>query len=85
MWVKSFVYYSIEASIFQNYIDFKTSNLSEKAFQLKILFFLFSAIFPVCQEFKEADENTREFLRHIIEILLDFITDTNDRSVKVSN
>jgi hypothetical protein len=35
-----------------------------------IQLFVFSAIFPVCQDFKEGDENTREFLRHIIEILL---------------
>ena len=42
-----------------------------------------AAIFPVCQDFKEGDENTREFLRHIIEILLDFITDTNNRDSKV--
>jgi len=45
----------------------------------------YNALFPVCQDFKEGDENTREFLRHIIEILLNFITDTNDRSSKVLN
>jgi len=40
------------------------------------------AVFPVCQDFEEGDENTREFLRHIIEILLDFITETNNRETK---
>ena len=40
-------------------------------------------LFPVCQDFPEADRNTREFLHRVVEILLDYITQQNDRTTKI--
>ena len=42
-----------------------------------------TGLFPVSQDFPEADRNTREFLHRVIDILLDYITKTNDRSTKI--
>lgn len=44
---------------------------------------LITALYPVCQNEEEADRNTREFLHRVIDILLDYITKTNDRSTKI--
>jgi len=43
----------------------------------------FDCLFPVSQDFNDADCNTREFLKRVVDILLDFITKTNDRSTKI--
>ena len=43
----------------------------------------FSALYPVNQDADTADPDTREFLLAVVKILLDFITDTNDRDQKV--
>ena len=43
----------------------------------------FSALYPVCQETDAADRNTREFLHRVIDILLDYVTTSNDRSKKI--
>jgi len=43
----------------------------------------FDCLFPVSQDFNEADCNTREFLKRVVDILLDYITKTNDRSTKI--
>lgn len=46
------------------------------------LLYLFLDILP----YKVTDENvqvTREFLQKIVDILLDFVKDTNDRNVKI--
>ena len=43
----------------------------------------FSALYPVNQETDTADRNTREFLRRVIDILLDYVTTSNDRSKKI--
>ena len=43
----------------------------------------FLGLFPVSQDFNEADCNTREFLKRVVDILLDYITKTNDRSTKI--
>ncbi|GIY55474.1 glutamate decarboxylase [Caerostris darwini] len=40
-----------------------------------------SNIFPLGK--KDADENTRAFLQKVFEILLDFISKSNDRSAKI--
>ena len=44
---------------------------------------LFAALYPVCQEPEAADKNTREFLHRVIDILLDYIKTSNDRSKKI--
>ena len=41
------------------------------------------ALYPVNQDAETADPDTREFLLAVVKILLDFITDTNDRDQKV--
>ena len=41
------------------------------------------ALYPVNQKAETADPDTREFLLAVVKILLDFITDTNDRDTKV--
>ena len=43
----------------------------------------FLALYPVNQDADTADPDTREFLLAVVKILLDFITDTNDRDQKV--
>lgn len=43
----------------------------------------YDQLFPVCQDFPEADRNTREFLHRVVEILLDYITQQNDRTTKI--
>merc|ERR1719266_2566447 len=43
----------------------------------------YDCLFPVCQDFPEADRNTREFLHRVIDILMDYISKTNDRSTKI--
>ena len=43
----------------------------------------FAALYPVNQKAETADPDTREFLLAVVKILLDFITDTNDRDTKV--
>ena len=43
----------------------------------------FPALYPVNQDADTADADTREFLLAVVKILLDFITDTNDRDQKV--
>ena len=43
----------------------------------------FLGLFPVSQDFPDADKNTREFLHRVVEILLDFVTKTNDRKQKI--
>lgn len=45
--------------------------------------YIFSALYPVCQEPDTADRNTREFLHRVIDILLDHIKNTNDRKKKI--
>ena len=42
-----------------------------------------SALFPVSQDFPAADRNTREFLHGVVDILLDYVTKTNDRKQKI--
>ena len=42
-----------------------------------------SALFPVNQDPETADRNTREFLHRVIDILLDYIQKSNDRSNKI--
>lgn len=42
-----------------------------------------SALYPVNQDAETADPQTREFLLKVVDILLDFITKTNDREEKV--
>ena len=42
-----------------------------------------SALYPVCQDAETADRNTREFLHRVIDILLDYIKKSNDRSNKI--
>jgi len=44
---------------------------------------LYTALYPVNQDAETADPDTREFLLAVVKILLDFITDTNDRDQKV--
>ena len=51
------------------------NNIYFQSFQL--------GLFPVCQDFPEADRNTREFLHRVIDILMDYISKTNDRSTKI--
>ncbi len=43
----------------------------------------FAALYPVNQDAETADPDTREFLLAVVQILLDFISKTNDRSEKV--
>jgi len=43
----------------------------------------FDSLFPVSQDFDDADRNTREFMQRVVAILLDFVTKTNDRSTKI--
>lgn len=43
----------------------------------------YDSLFPVCQESETADRNTREFLHRVIDILLDYVTTSNDRSKKI--
>ena len=47
--------------------------------------FLIAELWPVCQtgNSEETDAKTREFLRRVVEILLDHITVQNDRSTKI--
>ena len=40
-------------------------------------------MYLVCQEQETADKNTREFLHRVIDILLDYIKTSNDRSKKI--
>ena len=50
------------------------------------LFFIASlgpGLFPVSQDFDDADRNTREFMQRVAAICLDFVTKTNDRSTKI--
>ena len=42
-----------------------------------------SALFPVNQDPETADRNTREFLHRVIDILLEYIKKSNDRSNKI--
>jgi glutamate decarboxylase len=42
-----------------------------------------SALYPVCQDTDVADRNTREFLHRVIDILLDYVTKSNDRKTKI--
>ena len=42
-----------------------------------------TGLFPVSQDFPEADRNTREFLHRVIDILLDYISKSNDRTTKI--
>ena len=37
----------------------------------------------MCQDAETADQHTREFLHRVVDILLDYITDSNDRSKKI--
>lgn len=43
----------------------------------------YDALFPVSQNHDVADRNTREFLHRVIDILLDYIKDSNDRNKKI--
>ena len=45
----------------------------------------FSELWPVCQtgNAEETDAKTREFLRAVVEIMLDHITVQNDRTTKI--
>lgn len=43
----------------------------------------YDALFPVNQDPETADRNTREFLHRVIDILLDYIQKSNDRSNKI--
>ena len=42
-----------------------------------------TGLFPVNQDFPEADRNTREFLHRVVDILLDYVTKENDRTTKI--
>merc|ERR1719507_2360350 len=46
---------------------------------------LYDELWPVCQQgdAAETDAKTREFLKRVVEILLDHITIQNDRTVKI--
>jgi len=44
---------------------------------------LFAALYPVNQNAATADPKTREFLLRVVDILLEFISRTNDRDEKV--
>jgi len=43
----------------------------------------YDSLYPVCQDPETADRNTREFLHRVIDILLDYIKKSNDRSNKI--
>jgi len=43
----------------------------------------YDSLFPVCQEMDVADHNTREFLHRVIDILLEYVRTSNDRSKKI--
>jgi len=43
----------------------------------------YDALFPVSQNHDVADQNTREFLIRVVDILLDYIKDSNDRNKKI--
>jgi len=43
----------------------------------------YDSLFPVCQEMDVADRNTREFLHRVIDILLEYVRTSNDRSKKI--
>jgi len=43
----------------------------------------YDALFPVSQTHDVADQNTREFLIRVVDILLDYIKDSNDRNKKI--
>ncbi len=44
----------------------------------------FAVLYPVNQDAASADPKTREFLLRVVQILLDFVSKTNDRDEKVS-
>ena len=52
-------------------------------FRVNISLPTFSGLFPVCQDFPAADKTTREFLHRVVDILLDYVTKTNDRREKI--
>merc|ERR1719295_217417 len=43
----------------------------------------YDCLFPVSQDFPAADKTTREFLHRVVDILLDYVTKTNDRREKI--
>jgi len=64
-----------------------SSSSSKKGYQLEqdIGTMLYDELWPVCQTGNsgETDAKTREFLKRVVEILLDHITVQNDRAVKI--
>merc|ERR1712198_549138 len=65
----------------------KDTNKSKTSFTLNqdIGTMLYDELWPVCQtgNSEETDAKTREFLKRVVEILLDHITVQNDRSMKI--
>merc|ERR1712227_588047 len=63
------------------------SNKTKNSFTLEkdIGTSMYDELWPVCQtgNSEETDAKTREFLRRVVEILLDHITVQNDRSTKI--
>ena len=43
----------------------------------------FAALYPVCQETDTADRNTREHLHPLIDILLNYVMNSNDQKKKI--